>query len=241
MNTLRRGLYSARLAAGPADLMAAQALRHLAFRGETGLDQDSFDERCQHLMVEDAVGQLVACCRLQSFAAEADLSDSYAAMTYDLNRLARFPGPKLEMGRFCLHPTRHDPDILRLIWGALTTLIDQGGVTLLFGCTSFAGANPEAHQPALATLRRFVAPADHAPGPHAPERVPLPEGRGDPTGLPPLLRSYLGLGAWVSDHAVLDRDLDTLHVLTALPIDRVPAGRARALRAVAGTESNADG
>ena len=32
--------------------------------------------------------------------------------------------------------------------------------------------------------------------------------------LPPLLKFYLRLGGKVSDHAVIDRDLDTLHVFT---------------------------
>ena len=32
--------------------------------------------------------------------------------------------------------------------------------------------------------------------------------------LPPLLKFYLKLGGKVSDHAVIDRELDTLHVFT---------------------------
>ncbi|MGV8952935.1 MAG: hypothetical protein ACOH2M_17690, partial [Cypionkella sp.] len=52
--------------------------------------------------------------------------------------------------------------------------------------------------------------------------------------MPPLLRSYLAMGGWVSDHAVLDRDLDTLHVFTAVEIAKIPASRARALREIAG-------
>ena len=32
--------------------------------------------------------------------------------------------------------------------------------------------------------------------------------------LPPLLKFYLSLGGRVSDHAVIDKDLDTLHVFT---------------------------
>ncbi len=51
--------------------------------------------------------------------------------------------------------------------------------------------------------------------------------------LPPLLRTYLGMGGWVSDHAVIDRDLDTLHVFTAVEIAKIPPARARALRAIA--------
>jgi putative hemolysin len=48
--------------------------------------------------------------------------------------------------------------------------------------------------------------------------------------LPPLLRSYLMLGGWVSDHAVIDQDLNTLHVFTGLEIAAVPPARARLLR-----------
>jgi len=49
--------------------------------------------------------------------------------------------------------------------------------------------------------------------------------------MPPLLRSYLAMGGWVSDHAVIDRDLGTLHVFTGLEIGRIPPARLRALRA----------
>jgi hypothetical protein len=40
------------------------------------------------------------------------------------------------------------------------------------------------------------------------------------------------LGGWVSDHAVIDPDLDTLHVFTAVEVARIPPARARALRAL---------
>ena len=52
--------------------------------------------------------------------------------------------------------------------------------------------------------------------------------------MPPLLRTYLMMGGWVSDHAVVDDDMNTLHVFTGLEIAAVPPARARALRMVAG-------
>ena len=52
--------------------------------------------------------------------------------------------------------------------------------------------------------------------------------------MPPLLRTYLAMGGWVSDHAVVDRDLGTLHVFTGLEIAAIPPARAKALRAAAG-------
>jgi len=52
--------------------------------------------------------------------------------------------------------------------------------------------------------------------------------------MPPLLRTYLMMGGWVSDHAVIDADLGTLHVFTGLEIAAIPPARKRLLRAVAG-------
>jgi len=51
--------------------------------------------------------------------------------------------------------------------------------------------------------------------------------------LPPLLRSYLAMGGWVSDHAVVDENMNSLHVFTGLDISAIPPARARLLRAVA--------
>jgi len=48
-----------------------------------------------------------------------------------------------------------------------------------------------------------------------------------------LLRSYLAMGGWVSDHAVIDAQMDTLHVLTAVEIATIPPARARILRMIA--------
>ena len=41
------------------------------------------------------------------------------------------------------------------------------------------------------------------------------------------------MGGWLSDHAVEDRGLDTLHVFTCVEVEKVPTARAESLRAVA--------
>jgi hypothetical protein len=41
------------------------------------------------------------------------------------------------------------------------------------------------------------------------------------------------MGGWVSDHAVIDRQMNTLHVFTGLEIAAIPPNRARLLRALA--------
>ena len=50
--------------------------------------------------------------------------------------------------------------------------------------------------------------------------------------LPALLKTYLSMGGWVSDHAVVDVQMNTLHVFTGLEIAAIPPARAKALRAI---------
>jgi putative hemolysin len=226
---------------GPQDMAASLALRDLCFRAGRGLpagDGDRFDATCRHMLVTlGATGPLVATYRFRDFAKEASLSDSYAAQFYDLTALQNRPGPAMEIGRFCLHPGHANPDILRLAWACLTRAVDQVSATLLFGCSSFPGADAARHGAALSYLaRHHLGPETFRPGQRAAETVAL---RPDPAPqpvppLPALLKTYLAMGGWVSDHAVLDRDLDTLHVFTALDIAAIPPARARALRALAG-------
>ncbi|MBD3678132.1 MAG: GNAT family N-acetyltransferase [Rhodobacteraceae bacterium] len=239
MRMLRKGRYIARLAETPAEVEKAQHLRHFCFFGGEGLDADHFDAICRHLLVEDAAGRLLGCCRVLLLPDAGQIGRSYSAQVYGLSRLARFPGPVAEVGRFCLHPEARDPEILRLAWAALTRIVDQTGTRLLFGCSSFPGTDPEAHAESLALLaQRHLGPDDWRPSVKAAQSVPLPGGGPvDPrhalAGLPPLLRSYLAMGGWVSDHAVIDRGLGTLHVFTGLEVARVPPSRARLLRELA--------
>ena len=60
--------------------------------------------------------------------------------------------------------------------------------------------------------------------------VATPEGQ---AMLPQLLRAHLSMGGWVSDHAVVDRDLGTSHVFTCVEIDAMPPARTRTLSALA--------
>jgi len=234
MQPLEKGRYRVRLGTGDADLARAQALRHLCFHGRPGRDADAFDPRCDHLLIEE--GEVLrGCCRLALLPRAAAMTEGYSAQFYDLRRLAAHPGPVLEIGRFCLAPGAPDADLLRLAWGGLARLVETRGVTLLFGCTSFAGADPAPHLPGLACLAGRIAPPAWRPGRKAPETVDLAGITAAPAiaALPPLLRSYLGMGGWVSDHAVIDRGLDTLHVFTALEVARIPPARVAALRMIA--------
>jgi putative hemolysin len=229
------GCLSARLADTSADILACQRLRQQCFFGTEGVDQDRFDARCKHLMVLDAHGDLVATARMMLFASGAEIEGSYAAQYYDLAGLAAQRTPIMEVGRFCIAPSAQGADVLRLAWAVLTHLVDRAGATLLFGCTSFQGIDPQPYGAGFTRLfHRHQSPAAMRPRARAKEVIPLatiPDAGTAP--LPPLLRTYLAMGGWVSDHAVVDRDMNTLHVFTCVSLDKIPPARARALRALA--------
>jgi hypothetical protein len=46
------------------------------------------------------------------------------------------------------------------------------------------------------------------------------------------LKTYLMMGGWVSDHAVVDAQMNTLHVFTGVEIGSIPPARQRLLRAL---------
>ena len=241
---LRRGRYQARFAETESDVQAAQALRHRCFGrpGDGGgLDRDAFDALCHHVLVEEIrTGQLVCCFRLLPLAGGAEIGDSYSAQYYELSALEAFDGPMVEMGRFCIAPDQRDADILRVAWGAMTRFVDRHGVEMLFGCSSFAGTEAAEYLDTFDMLaERHLAPSRWIPRVKAPKVFSFAglrggDGKAGLKRMPPLLRTYLAMGGWVSDHAVVDEHMNTLHVFTGLEIRAIPAARARALRAVAG-------
>ena len=237
---MQTGRYQVRLAENSLDIRAAQQLRQKAFRaGQSGIDQDRFDEDCRHMLVEDTVtGRLVCCFRVLAIQGGQQIENSYSAQYYDLSALHVYSGKMLEVGRFCIDPDVFDADILRVAWGAMANLVEQENIGLLFGCSSFAGTETRIYMDSFAMLKaRYLAPQRLLPKVKAPDVFRFaarlrrkPDLRRALRTMPPLLRTYLVMGGWVADHAVVDRDMNTLHVFTGLEIRAIPPARARSVR-----------
>ena len=225
-----RGKLCVRVARTPQEVAAVMDLRRARF----GVGADRFDEGAVLVGVGPEDGPLACSFRLNPCAGPAIL-DSYSAQFYDLGQIAGLSKMSVELGRFCLIEGA-SADVLRLAFAAMTRVVDRHGAGLLFGCASFHGADMAAHLPALQVLKPHIAP--HQIGRKSPHIADYMDVTGQDAALglrqmPPLLRSYLGLGGWVSDHAVQDFDLDTLHVFTGVEIANIPSARAANLRAMA--------
>lgn len=238
MISLRKGRYIVRQAKSVTDVQAAQSLRARCFGLNVALDRDDFDARSTHILIEDgADGTLVCCYRMLALRA-ADVAECYAAQYYELSALEEFDGLMMELGRFCVAPERRDPDILRIAWAAMTEFVDNNGVELLFGCSSFAGVDAEEYLDSFAVLRaRHLAPKRWLPRVKAPNVFRYaarlrrkPDLKKAMARMPPLLKTYLMMGGWVSDHAVVDHQMNTMHVFTGVEIGAIPEKRKRLLR-----------
>lgn len=224
------GPYHACDVSGAAGLAACLALRSRIFRQGGAADHDGFDGLSRHVLITDSRdGAAVACFRHRTLLPDA-LTTSYAGQFYDLSPLRTLRGPLVELGRVAVDARRSTPDLLRLLFAAMARMAVRARARLIFGCSSFPGADPPRHAPAIAWARgRAEVPEIRALAP-----CTLPLAAPDPAGVPALLRSYLALGAAVGPDAVADPALDTLHLFTLLNVAEVPAARARTLRRLVG-------
>lgn len=232
--------FQSRIADTRGDVVRAQRLRALVF-GLDHLDVDSYDDFYTTVLIFDrSETEPVACFRFQRFTPHQGFCNSYAAAHYDLSNFAKLDHDAVELGRLAVHPDHNSPDIMRVVWAYLTDYVDRLNIGLLFGCTSFAGTDPDTYLDCFDLLRAaHLAPKELRPLVKSPEIVAFGQSACDKRPnvmaarrlMPSLLRSYLGMGGWVSDHAVIDRKLNTLHVLTGVEIAKIPEARKRLLRA----------
>ncbi|MFI8386819.1 GNAT family N-acetyltransferase [Streptomyces sp. NPDC085540] len=221
--------YAVRLARDEDEVRAAQRLRHQVFVGELGarldgpepgLDADAFDAYCDHLLViDEETEQVVGTYRLLPPERAAVAGRLYSEGEFDLSALAPIRPDLVEVGRSCVHPDHRNGAVIALIWAGLAHYMDRTGHNWLAGCCSIPLADGGVLAAATreTALTRSLAPEEYRVAPHlpwSPEGITFP----DRMELPPLLRGYLRLGAWVCGEPALDAEFGCadLYVLLSL-------------------------
>ena len=212
-----------------ANRIKAQKFRQRIFReSKTGLDEDKFDKISDHCLIFDKQNndKLVLVFRSRPFSSMKDILFSYSAQYYDLTKLARLPFKPLEIGRLCIDKRSRDPFLLLTAFKYLASLISSSRRDFIFGCTSFPGADNPKHLASLSSLKKNQLTGTELSIKKKSDNILdikklicLDKQKTANNFLPPLLKFYLRLGGKVSDHAVIDRDLDTLHVFTYLDLN----------------------
>jgi putative hemolysin len=224
------------LVAGTADeVAAAQRLRHLVFAEEMGatlhsavpgLDADEFDPHCDHLLVrEDGSGEIVGAYRMLPPHRAAKLGRLYSDGEFDLTCINPLRDVLVETGRSCVHPDHRNGAVINLMWTGIARYLHLHGHRWLGGCASVPLY--DGGQTAAAVWEVVKGKHLSPPRLRVTPRIPyaMPESTMDRAemvrAVPPLLKGYLRLGAWVCGEPALDADFGVADFYVLLSLDRV--------------------
>lgn len=230
--TARSRRFEAFITDHPPTIRAAQALRYRVFAEEmgavlhtpyAGLDWDEIDEHCDHLVVMDNLsGAVVGTTRLLSDRQALQLGRFYSESEFHIERVLGLNGRFLEIGRTCVDRRVRGSAVLSALWSELAGYALQGGYDYLMGCASIP-AGPDGF--AVDAVYRQIEDDQRGPA-HLVVRpkCAIPEHlvcQHDACDIPPLLKAYLRLGAWVCGEPCWDEDFNVMDVFILLPIERL--------------------
>jgi putative hemolysin len=237
-----------RLAHTAAEVRGAQKLRYRVFYQERSAvpdgptllarrDVDAFDAICDHLLVIDHAAAssrmsrkpaIVGTYRLLRQSVAERHGGFYTAGEFQIDHLiARHRNLRfLELGRSCVLAPYRNKRTVELLWYGIAEYVHQHGLDVMIGCASLDGTDPNTLALPLSFLHHFAA----APEPwaarvlahHRVEMNRMPKDAIDPKAalrvLPPLIKGYLRLGAFIGDGAFVDHQFGTTDVLIVLPV-----------------------
>ena len=252
MSLGRIGPLEVRLARSKTEIKRAQKLRYKVFYKNghaiadaatllARRDKDAFDKICDHLLVidHDAPPTLrgnqpvVGTYRLLR-QEQADAHHGfYSENEFDLSPLLRrHRGLRfLELGRSCVLPRYRTKRTVELLWQGIWNYVQLNRIDVMIGCASLDGTDPER----LALPLSFL---HHHAGAPEPWRTQAQSSRHvamnrmakdaiDPKAalraLPPLIKGYLRVGAYIGDGAVIDHQFGTTDVLVIMPVSAIAA------------------
>ncbi len=209
-------------------------------------DQDPYDAVCDHLLVVDDAPsaalsatwtsgrqpRVVGTYRVLRQEKAHRTLGFYTQSEYDIAPLIAAKSPHyrfMELGRSCVLKPYRNKRTVELLWQGLWTYIREHKVDVMIGCASFEGIDPNEHAMALSFLHHHaLAPPEWRVRAHSNLHVSMDRIAKDKINaktalkeLPPLIKGYLRLGAFVGDGAVIDRQFGTTDVLICLPVEKI--------------------
>lgn len=225
------------VAHGAGEIEEAQRLRYRVFAeemgarigGEQGLDADRFDDFCEHLIVRDVVSaEVVGTYRLLTPPAALAAGGYYAEQEFDIERLSNLRAGLVETGRACVHEDFRSGAVLGLLWRGLICFMQERGYSHLSGCASIglADGGRMAAGAWQALHAHHLGPSEYRVFPRL--RFPLEQfDAGMRAEVPPLIKGYLGFGAFVCGEPAWDPDFNSADLLVLMPMAGIPAARLR--------------
>jgi putative hemolysin len=229
------GNYQIKTAENLSELVQCFKLRHEVFYREfqgqdkTGLDVDRFDTDFDHLVIfhkpsQKIIGTYRLCCT-------AEPRHAYTALEFDLSTLNKQTGPFLELGRACIQKDHRRGSVISLLWRGIAEYMNLSGANILYGCSSakinnardaalvytafidqgVVASDVDAHPTRAFHMKDFGTWFNYfAKGLSEEQKVEANE------LVPPLISSYIKLGAKIAGPPAFDSDFDCIDFLTVL-------------------------
>lgn len=198
-------------------LIQAQRLRATCFSEEfglhfnNGLDQDSYDEVCDHVLVyHDEL--LVATTRVMDRSAAKKIGQFYTQQEFNLDaHLNAFSDNIVEIGRSCVHADYRGMAAINTLWQGIGEFITRVDGKALIGCASIGidAGNTQAWLDTLDTDKKVSVGVKN--------NLPT-QANSDKPNIPPLLKAYVRMGSLVGDTACYDPDFKCADVLIWFPL-----------------------
>jgi len=246
----RLGSLEVRLAQTAAEVRQAQKLRYRIFYQEGSAipnpgrmfarrDVDAYDAICEHLLVLDHAAPgahqgkpaVVGTYRLLRQPLAEEHGGFYTSSEFDIGGLvARHSKLQfLELGRSCVEAPYRNKGTVELLWHGIHAFVLQNRIDVMIGCASLDGTDPMQLALPLSFLHHYARAPEAWRACAWPARYiemnRLSKESIDPKQalrvLPPLLKGYLRLGAYVGDGAVVDHEFGTTDVLIMMPMSAV--------------------
>jgi len=213
-------------------------------------DIDGFDSICDHLLVIDhdpdpavlkragikRAGRpgkpvVVGTYRLLRQDVAEQYSGFYTAGEYEISKLVDRHRPKrfLELGRSCVLKEYRTKRTVELLWAGAWEYVQHHRIDVMIGCASLEGIEPRKLAVPLSFLHHHAAAPDDwkiraVPSRYVsmdrlpPEDIDL---RAALQELPPMIKGYLRLGAYIGEGAVVDHQFGTTDVCIVLPVSAI--------------------
>ncbi|MGA8864906.1 MAG: GNAT family N-acyltransferase [Gallionella sp.] len=220
------------------DVIEAQRLRYKVFAEEMGatlpsaneeIDRDIFDNYCEHLLVRESnENKVIGTYRILSPDQAEKIGGYYAETEFDLTRLLHLGDRMVEVGRSCVHRDFRDGATITQLWGGLAQYMLQHGHEYLIGCASISMA--DGGHVAASIYRKLhrlhAAPVEYSVFPRCP--LPLQAlNQNLEAPIPPLLKGYLRLGAYICGEPAWDPEFNTADLFILLPMSRLSSRYAK--------------
>lgn len=195
-----------------------------------GIDSDRYDQWADHLaIIDNRIGRIVGTYRL---IRGIQVEDFYSSSEFDINQISKFDGPKVELSRACIQKSYRNGSVIALLWRGICEYVHTSGACWLFGLGSIRSTVPGE----IAEIYKHLT-EEGAVDPNL--QVPAVNkylisnfkelvsqaivSKNARESIPPLLRSYLKLGAVLGSDVALDLEFNCADLFVVLDVNKITA------------------